>query len=207
MQPLHVAVYATDPITHAGIASVLQPVSGITVLAESQLTDADVFLVAARVVTADIMTVLRSATQHAKLRTVLVTDHLPDTDLLTAVECGVVAILPRAAATSQRLSHALTAAASGRAIMPPAQLGTLLAQVERLQRDVLAPHGLNASGLAPREVDVLRLMADGLDTLEIATQLNYSERTVKNIMYALMNRLGLRNRPHAVAYALRAGVL
>jgi DNA-binding CsgD family transcriptional regulator len=66
---------------------------------------------------------------------------------------------------------------------------------------------LTASGLSPREVDVLRLMADGLDTNEIAKNLSYSERTVKNIIYTITSRLRLRNRPHAVAYAMRAGII
>jgi DNA-binding NarL/FixJ family response regulator len=91
--------------------------------------------------------------------------------------------------------------------MPPTLLGSLLAQVERLHKDVLRPNGLTASGLAPREIDVLRLMAEGWDTAQIATKLSYSERTVKNVVYAVMNRLGLRNRPHAVAYAMRSGVI
>jgi len=54
---------------------------------------------------------------------------------------------------------------------------------------------------------VLRLMADGMDTGEIARNLSYSERTVKNIIYAITTRLSLRNRSHAVAYAMRAGVI
>jgi DNA-binding NarL/FixJ family response regulator len=207
MEPVRVAVHASDPITHAGIASFLRSRSEVSVLPSSRLGEVDVFVVAAKVVTAEVMSMLRRAAAGSSMRTVLITDQLADTDLLTAVECRVVAVLPRNAATGERLIHALVAATTGRGILPPELLGTLLAQVERLQREVLAAHGLNASGLAPREVDVLRLMADGLDTLEIAEKLCYSERTVKNIMYALMNRLNLRNRPHAVAYAMRAGII
>jgi DNA-binding NarL/FixJ family response regulator len=72
---------------------------------------------------------------------------------------------------------------------------------------VLDPHGLTAAGLYTREVDVLRLLAEGMDTLEIAQRLNYSERTVKNIIHGVLSRLKLRNRSHAVAYALRNGVM
>jgi DNA-binding NarL/FixJ family response regulator len=54
---------------------------------------------------------------------------------------------------------------------------------------------------------VLKLLADGMDTGEIAATLNYSERTIKNVLHGLMSRLDLRNRSHAVAYALRAGAL
>ena len=63
------------------------------------------------------------------------------------------------------------------------------------------------TGLAPREVEVLRLLADGLDTSEIAHQLAYSERTVKNVVHDVTTRLQLRNRSHAVAYALREGLI
>jgi DNA-binding CsgD family transcriptional regulator len=91
--------------------------------------------------------------------------------------------------------------------MPPNLVGELLKHIERLQRDVLTPHGLTAAGLTPREVDVLRLMADGLDTAEIAGKLCYSERTVKNVIYGVTHRLKLRNRSHAVAYALRSGLI
>jgi DNA-binding CsgD family transcriptional regulator len=46
-----------------------------------------------------------------------------------------------------------------------------------------------------------------LPTNEIAAKLNYSERTIKTIIHTMMTRLGLRNRPHAVAYAMRVGAL
>lgn len=72
---------------------------------------------------------------------------------------------------------------------------------------MLGPRGLTASGLETREVDVLRLIAEGLDTAEIADRMKYSERTVKNILYAMMTRLNLRNRSHAVAYAMRSGII
>jgi DNA-binding NarL/FixJ family response regulator len=61
--------------------------------------------------------------------------------------------------------------------------------------------------LNPREVRVLRLVADGRPTYDIARELSYSERTVKNILHDVTNRLQLRNRAHAVAYALREGLI
>ena len=67
--------------------------------------------------------------------------------------------------------------------------------------------GAPVSGLAPREIDVLRLVAEGMDTGEIASKLSYSERTVKNVVHGLTTRLQLRNRAHAVAYAFREGYI
>ena len=54
---------------------------------------------------------------------------------------------------------------------------------------------------------MLRLLAEGRDTREIADELAYSERTIKNVIRDITRRLGLRNRSHAVAYALRQGLI
>jgi DNA-binding NarL/FixJ family response regulator len=54
---------------------------------------------------------------------------------------------------------------------------------------------------------VLRLIADGHDTNEIARPLCYSQRTVKNVLHDVTSRLKLRNRFHAVAYAVREGLI
>jgi len=70
-----------------------------------------------------------------------------------------------------------------------------------------SPRGLTFSGLTPRETEVLRLVADGHDTSEIAAKLSYSERTVKNVLHDLNTRLQLKNRSHAVAYAVREGLI
>jgi DNA-binding NarL/FixJ family response regulator len=70
---------------------------------------------------------------------------------------------------------------------------------------VLAPHGLSLSGLSDREIAVLRLVAEGLDTGEIARQVAYSERTIKNVIHDVTTPLQLRNRSQVVAYALREG--
>ncbi|MEK8146338.1 LuxR C-terminal-related transcriptional regulator [Streptomyces sp. M10(2022)] len=56
-------------------------------------------------------------------------------------------------------------------------------------------------------MQVLRLIADGLDTSEIAAALHLSVRTIKQALTGLMNRSELRNRSHAVAYALRQGLI
>lgn len=61
------------------------------------------------------------------------------------------------------------------------------------------------AALSPRETAVLRLITEGKQCDEIATELSYSERTVRYILYGAMKRLRTRNRAHAVSYAIRAG--
>jgi DNA-binding NarL/FixJ family response regulator len=71
----------------------------------------------------------------------------------------------------------------------------------------LLPKRLASSGLSDREIEVLRLVAEGCDTAEIAVHLSYSERTIKGILHDVKTRLHLRNRTHAVTYAMREGLL
>lgn len=56
-----------------------------------------------------------------------------------------------------------------------------------------------------RERQVLALLAEGHSTREVAQRLAYSERTIKNVLQEFNTRLQLRNRTHAVAYAVRRG--
>ncbi|MEV6702834.1 helix-turn-helix transcriptional regulator [Streptomyces sp. NPDC051453] len=69
------------------------------------------------------------------------------------------------------------------------------------------PHGLNAAGFTERKIQLLRLLDEGLDTSSVPARLNYSERTVKDIIAQMNVRMGLNNRAHAIAYAMRSGVL
>ena len=61
--------------------------------------------------------------------------------------------------------------------------------------------------MTDREQKVLQLIAAGQRNADIAKALNCSQHTVKNIIYNLMGRLQLRNRTHAAAFAVRAGLV
>ncbi|WP_410586394.1 helix-turn-helix transcriptional regulator [Amycolatopsis sp. lyj-23] len=206
MEPVRVGVRAADSITQIGLTSLLETHRQIAVVEPEELVQGDILVFQVDRMTPQLAAELR-AESWAKVPKVLLVDELKDNDLLNAVESRVVVVLPRRQTSGDGLVQAVLAAASGRGVLPPDLLGGLLDKVRRLQRDVLAPRGLGAAGLTAREVDVLRLMADGLDTGEIAKVLCYSERTVKNVIYEMSARLNLRNRPHAVAYAVQAGVI
>ncbi|MFF8096855.1 LuxR C-terminal-related transcriptional regulator [Streptomyces sp. NPDC016675] len=61
--------------------------------------------------------------------------------------------------------------------------------------------------LTEREIDIVRLLAEGWTTEEIAHKLGYSDRTIKDAIHSLNSRLGLRNRAHAVGYGAQLGIL
>jgi DNA-binding NarL/FixJ family response regulator len=205
-EQLTVYVHADDPILRAGLASQLRPRPEVKVIDAPEPGRTSVALVVADRVAEPTLRTLRSL-QRVGARLVLVVAELDDADLVAAVEAGVAGVVRRAEASPDRLINVVQAAAIGDGALPPDLLGRLLNQVGKLQRQVLWPRGLTFGGLAEREIEVLRLVADGLDTAEIAAKLSYSQRTIKNILHDITSRLHLRNRSHAVAYALRHGLI
>jgi DNA-binding NarL/FixJ family response regulator len=171
------------------------------------MDEARVALIVVDAMDDDAVHLLRVVQRRHVCRTVLVASTLEDGDLVSAVEVGVVGLVRRVEATPERLVDVVTRAAAGEGSVPPDLLGRLLDQVGKLQRQVLTPRGLSFTGLTTRELQVLRLVADGMSTCEIATELSYSERTVKNVLHDITTRLQLRNRSHAVAYAVREGLI
>ena len=212
-------VKALDPLSQFGLVHTLRQCPEISLIGDADLAAQRpaqsagqrvappvVALVAVDSLDAGAVQVLRAATQRG-CRTVLIGSAIDDEALMTAVELGVSGVLRRTEATGDRIVHLVQAAAAGDGSLPPDLLGRLLGQVSRMQRQVLAPRGLSRPGLSDRETQVLRLVADGKDTQEIARELSYSERTVKNVLHDVTSRLQLRNRSHAVAYALREGLI
>ena len=201
-----VHISAADAITRAGVRAQLRERPELAVV-DGDPDDADVAVVLAEQVDEQATTTIRALERTGGRRVVLVVSRLEDESLLAAVEAGACGILRRSEASPARLAAAVLAARAGDGSVAPDLLGRLLAQVGQLQREVLTPRGLSLRGLSDREVDVIRLVADGLDTNEIAGKLSYSERTVKNVIHQVTSRLQLRNRSHMVAFALRQGLI
>jgi DNA-binding NarL/FixJ family response regulator len=200
-------VYADDPILQAGVISQLRMRSEIEVAESGDLDGVDVGIAVADALDDSTLRILRSLKKAGVAYTILVMGAVDDAAVVSAAEAGVNGLLRRGEATPDALVRAIQRVAAGEGVIPPDLLGHLLGQVGRLQRQVLSPRGLTFTGLSDREVQVLRLIADGLDTNEIARQLCYSQRTVKNVLHDVTTRLQLRNRSHAVAYAVREGLI
>jgi DNA-binding NarL/FixJ family response regulator len=206
MKTVHVAAHAPDGLTAAGLTSYLAAQPEITMV-PAGAPQVDVALFVTEQVSAQTIAQLRDFVPDFRVPTVLVADELDERSLLTMVGCHVVGALPRHKASRELVMTSLLAAAAGNGFMTAELLGKFLTGIRSLQRDVLAPLGLNADGMQTREVEVLRLLAKGLDDAEIGKQLSYSERTVKGIIYEVIGRFKLRNRQHAVAHALRSGII
>ena len=204
---IRVFLYARDPILQTGLASQLRPRPEVELVGSDDVDAAEVAVVVCDGLDAETLRVLHALQRGGVPRLVLLASTLDAADVGRAVEAGVCGVLRRNEASMDRLLAVISAAAAGDGSIPPDLLGRLLDQVGRLQRQVLDPRGFTLAGLSGREIEVLRLVADGLETREIATRLCYSERTVKNVLHEVTTRLQLRNRSHAVAYAVREGLI
>ena len=202
-----VFLHAHDPITRAGLVAELRSFRELTLVNSNADPPAQVAIVVAESPDEPTLVLMRSLRARGCSRTVLVINTLNDNDLLGVVEAGACSIVWRWEATGSWLAQTAIKAASGEAALPADILARLLRQVSRLQQHVLRPRGLGLNGLSAREVDVLRLAADGFDTDDIAAKLAYSKRTVTNVVRDITIRYQLRNRTHAVAYAIREGLI
>jgi DNA-binding NarL/FixJ family response regulator len=122
-----------------------------------------------------------------------------------ALRSGVRALLARDAPPAAILA-AVNGAASGMALIDPQELESLLAvsaPAQAMEAAVAAP----AAPLTPRELEVLRMMADGAANKEIAWRLGISEHTVKFHVASILGKLNAGTRTEAVARGLRSGLI
>ncbi|MFI9275590.1 response regulator transcription factor [Kitasatospora sp. NPDC052896] len=204
--PRRVSVVALDPLLEAGATSALRCCPEVAVVVPGEQADVTVLIVDR--VTDEVLDAIRR-TRAAVHRpdVVLVATDLAASEVLHAIAAGARGLLRRHEASATSLAHTVLAAAGGDCTVPPDLLADLLEQ--GIGESGAAPNrpGLAGAVLNERERAVLRLVADGCDTHEIARELCYSTRTVTSVLHDVTHRFRLRNRAHAVAYALRAGLL
>ncbi|MFH0179808.1 response regulator transcription factor [Streptomyces cacaoi] len=202
MEPLRVSILARDPLTGEGIASYLRNSPVLRVLPPTARQDSDICVVIDGDVNSTTWRRLERAAEGMKnpgMRMVLIANTVSPHHLQRARRWGVACLVHRDSAVREHVVQAVFAAGSSIQQAPDATQSPGLIGPTQTPR--------TSAGLKAREVKVVRLLADGLSTAEVAQQLNFSERTIRNIISGLLTRLDLRNRTHAVAYALQHGVL
>lgn len=196
---ISVTVYDDDALTRAGLTCLLQ---------SSPLIDlrdpGDVAVLVIDHLQRPALAHMRGLSRTQ--RVVLIVAGLSEPQLLRALDSGVSAILFRREVTRERLLGAVRAAARDDRQLPADAVDQLLETVRRLSRPTAGRPGA-IHPPTDRELAVLGLLADGLETREIAERLAISERTVKNVLHGVTVRFRLRNRTHAIAHALREGYL
>lgn len=131
---------------------------------------------------------------------VMLTSHQTETEIIAALSSGADAYCIKGA-TVERLLSAISAAVEGAAYLDP--------QIARRVIENLKPpaNKANPANLSQRELEVLKLMVDGLSNPEIAEKLYLSPNTVKTHVRGIMNKLSVDDRVQAAVVALRSGLV
>ena len=137
-------------------------------------------------------------------RVLVCTSDCSEDSVLSAMQAGAIGILRKDTLTMEGLAAAVQAAASGAGVVTPELLGGLVRSAANGANGHARSH---QATLTDREQQVLSLIAAGHPTREVAQQLCYSERTVKNVLHDVVTKLNARSRSQAVAFAVREGLI
>jgi len=173
-----VSVLADDPVTFAGIMGQLRQRAELELVPWRSERPPAVTVVAADVMSGDQLRRVESVHAGGRSRVVAVVGEIDGPTLLATVEAGACVIVRRREATDERLAEAVRVAAAGDGSLPSDLLGRLFNHVGGGRSAVATA----TRSLSHRELRVLRLLADGCSTAEIADELNYSESTIKSGM-------------------------
>ncbi len=141
---------------------------------------------------------IREAVPEAKI--VILTMHEDEDYFFRALHAGAAGYVVKGASGDQILT-ALRAAESGGAFLSPALAKSLVSDYLR-QKD--SPQ---VKGLSDRELEVLRLLADGLANKEIASRLGITISTAQTYRTRIMEKLELHTVPELIRYAIRKGII
>jgi DNA-binding NarL/FixJ family response regulator len=202
---IKVLIADDHPVVCAGLAKILGVESGIEIVGEAQdgLEAINKALeLRPDVILMDIFMPRRSGLES----TVAIRQKLPDAkvliltisereeDLFQALRLGAQGYLLKSA-TITEVVEAVRKTAAGEAMLSPHIVTRLVAELRQKAED--------KTTLSARETEILQLVGEGLTNTEIANRLFISESTVRTHLQRLLNKLHLRNRAEAIAYAVR----
>ncbi len=143
---------------------------------------------------------IRRATPRTQV--VVLTSFHDDTHIFPAIKAGALSYLLKDVGP-QELADAVRAAARGEAVLHPRVAARLVSELRGDHSQELNPF----MELSDRELEVLRLIAEGQSNAQIAAQLVLSEKTVKGHVSNILSKLQLADRTQAAVYAWREGIM
>jgi DNA-binding NarL/FixJ family response regulator len=150
--------------------------------------------------------VIRQMTSIAPLtRVVVLTISADDSDVINAVMGGACGYLLKDSSVDQLIAG-IHSAAAGESLISP-QIAAKMLQMLRAQRSSVDAAETIRAELSEREIEVLKLIANGHDNAEIARALFISPKTVKNHISNILMKLQMENRIQAAVYAVRSGIV
>lgn len=212
MDAIHVVLVEDHKLVRAGMRALLQSVPGVEVVGEAgdgQEALVQIARYQPDVVLMDIampgmnglVAAMQVAQEYPAVRVVMLSMHANEEYVWQALRAGAVGYLLKDASTSE-LEIALRAVMEGATYLSPAISKRVVAYIERMGGETDSLERLTA-----RQREVLRLVAEGCTTQEIAGRLNLSGKTVETHRAQIMERLGIYDMAGLIRYAIRKGLV
>ena len=213
----------TDPITvllvddhelvRRGVRAFLETQPGITVVAEAGGGEEAVRLAAEHAPDVALMDLImpgmdgveatrRLTARSPRTNVVMLTSYHDDEHVFPAIRAGALSYVLKEVGPEQ-LADAVRKAAAGEAVLHPRVAARVVRELHGARRD--EPNVFHE--LSDRELEVLKLIAEGMNNAEIAGRLYVSEKTVKSHVSNILGKLHLVDRTQAAVYAWRQGVV
>ncbi|MDH3675350.1 MAG: response regulator transcription factor [Anaerolineae bacterium] len=211
--PIRILVADDHPVVRDGLVAILSTQADLEVVGEAgngQEVLAQVAELEPHVVLLDlempeldgVETLERLRETDSEVRAIVFTAFDTDERILGAVQAGAQGYLLKGAPRDE-LFAAIRVVHAGGSLLQPVVASKLLRQVSHRQDQ----QGSNIETLTPRELEVLELLALGLQNKEIASRLIISQRTVKFHVSSIMGKLKAGNRTEAVTIAAQQGLI
>lgn len=213
MPPIRVLIVDDHAIVRQGVRSVLANHPDIEVVGEAENAAAlfanvstirpDIILLDIRMPGQNgIETATRLKRDWPAIKIIILSTYDDDEYLFGALRAGAEGYLLKSA-SPEVLADALRQVGRGERLLGPGLVGRVLRQFQDLAQEKTRLE----SGLSDQELEVLRLIAAGATNRDIADRLYWSETTVKRKVQDILEKMGVANRPQAVAEAARRGLL
>ena len=212
MTPIRVLIADDHALVRAGIRALVERIDGVVVVGEAgkgsealelvRQLGPDLILLDITMPDGNGFEVLDQVTkQYPEIRVIVLTVHEAGEYALRAVREGAAGYLPKSAASIE-LEQAIQTVIRGERYISPETAQNTIFEVtnRRTKRDLLAT-------LSPRQREVLRLIAEGRTTKQIAHELEISVKTVVTHRAQLMERLGIHDVAGLVRYAIIVGII
>jgi NarL family two-component system response regulator LiaR len=212
-EPITVLIVDDHSVVRQGVRAFIETQPDITVVAEAESGEAAIKLAAEHapdVVLMDLVMPGMDGVEATRLvkqasprtQVIVLTSYHQDEHIFPAIRAGALSYLLKDV-EPRELADAVRKAARGEATLHPRVASRVVQELHGARRDATNPF----TELSERELDVLRLIADGLSNADIAERLIISDKTVKSHVSNILNKLHLADRTQAAVFAWREGVV